>query len=346
VTEYYPKGSLASPRPLTPTDRSTIAYGVACSLRYLHDHSTIHGDLKPSNVLLGPALEPKVVVYGFKRGRATSPYCAPEVFSRSSDIDHTTDIYGFGMLLCFLWVGELPFDDSLSTEELGNWIVEGERPILPGSVPQHVSDLIQSCWNGDRTKRSPLNYLLGRLVDPAFHFPGTDLSSFERYRQSLSDVDPVRPVAAGDPTKKFRFAMMLKQRASSDKRQMKFAAQYLKSAADDGVFEAAFEYAQFALNGTGIARDLAEAEQYLRIAADHDNVEAMWQLSQTTGSDCDARRYLRMASDKGHPQAVYQLALRSKQASPTEVAKSLKIAADGGVAESAYRYAFMVQKGE
>jgi TPR repeat protein len=53
-----------------------------------------------------------------------------------------------------------------------------------------------------------------------------------------------------------------------------------------------------------------------------------------------------MASEKGHPQAVYQLALRSKRASPEEVTKALKIAADGCLAESAYRYAFMVQNGE
>lgn len=76
IYDFVPNGSLAnaryrkagsSPCPLPWEVRIKIAKGVARGLAYLHEKKHVHGNLKPSNILLGLDMEPKIGDFGLER---------------------------------------------------------------------------------------------------------------------------------------------------------------------------------------------------------------------------------------------------------------------------------------
>ncbi|XP_030455785.1 probable LRR receptor-like serine/threonine-protein kinase At4g37250 [Syzygium oleosum] len=76
IYDFVPNGSLAnaryrkvgsSPCHLPWEARLRIAKGVARGLAYLHEKRHVHGNLKPSNILLGGDMEPKVGDFGLER---------------------------------------------------------------------------------------------------------------------------------------------------------------------------------------------------------------------------------------------------------------------------------------
>ncbi|KAL8152126.1 hypothetical protein V2J09_021934 [Rumex salicifolius] len=76
IYEFVPNGSLAnaryrkggsSPCHLPWEYRLKIAKGVARGLSYLHDKKHVHGNLKPSNILLDLEMEPKIADFGLDR---------------------------------------------------------------------------------------------------------------------------------------------------------------------------------------------------------------------------------------------------------------------------------------
>lgn len=76
IYDYVPHGSLAnarykkvgsSPSPLPWEVRLKIAKGTARGLLYIHDKKQVHGNLKPSNILLESDMEPKIGDFGLER---------------------------------------------------------------------------------------------------------------------------------------------------------------------------------------------------------------------------------------------------------------------------------------
>ncbi|WP_442483797.1 protein kinase domain-containing protein [Aeoliella sp. SH292] len=93
---------------------ATFAYQVvrqiAEALAYAHAHGVIHGDLKPANVMLGPAGKVTVTDFGFAHLVGPNPqglqsvggtlgYMAPEVLDGSSHPTPASDVYSFGRLV-------------------------------------------------------------------------------------------------------------------------------------------------------------------------------------------------------------------------------------------------------
>ncbi|XP_050215977.1 rust resistance kinase Lr10-like [Mercurialis annua] len=93
-----------------------IAIGTAKGLAYLHEdceHSIIHYDIKPENILLDDKLNPKVADFGLAKlcnkrenskialsgGRGTLGYSAPEVWEWNHPTTHKCDVYSFGIVL-------------------------------------------------------------------------------------------------------------------------------------------------------------------------------------------------------------------------------------------------------
>ncbi|KAI4381225.1 hypothetical protein MLD38_007320 [Melastoma candidum] len=76
IYDFVPNGSLAnaryrkagsSPCHLPWEVRLRIARGMARALAYLHERKHVHGNLKPSNVLLGADMEPRIGDFGLER---------------------------------------------------------------------------------------------------------------------------------------------------------------------------------------------------------------------------------------------------------------------------------------
>ncbi|PHT82888.1 hypothetical protein T459_11331 [Capsicum annuum] len=70
---------------------------------------TIHGDIKPANIILDADLNPKIYDFGFVRlyhkqkSEGTMSYTAPEVEDRS--LEASADVYSFGVVMLILVSG-------------------------------------------------------------------------------------------------------------------------------------------------------------------------------------------------------------------------------------------------
>jgi len=105
-----------------------LAVGLATALTGLHKRGLIHKDLKPANVLVGPATgEVRLMGFGIASRLArerqapeppgliagTLPYMAPEQTGRMNrSIDSRSDLYSLGVTLYEMLTGTLPFTAS------------------------------------------------------------------------------------------------------------------------------------------------------------------------------------------------------------------------------------------
>ena len=147
-----------------------LAVDLADALAYVHSQQIIHGDIKPSNVLLSPEGQPILLDFnlGRRRGSSDGPaggtlaYMAPEqlrFIAEETPDDHlvsstATDIYSFGVLLYELLSGKTPNtypSKQGSTKSIAHKLLDLQRDgctnihkLNPG-VDQKLTQLIHSC---------------------------------------------------------------------------------------------------------------------------------------------------------------------------------------------------------
>jgi serine/threonine protein kinase len=118
-----------------------IAEDIAAGLLHLHQTPTapiVHGNLKPSNVLLGPDFESCLTDYGLVPALAAADassatsllYRAPETRSASAMANAcfttASDVYSFGVLLLELLTGRAPPQDLVE--------LRGDEDVIPAWV--------------------------------------------------------------------------------------------------------------------------------------------------------------------------------------------------------------------
>ncbi|XP_053695491.1 serine/threonine-protein kinase pelle-like [Sabethes cyaneus] len=164
VYQYMPGGSLDNrlfPKssgitPLSIGDRVKIAKGIARGLQYLHTFAqkpVIHGDIKPGNILLDNANEPKIGDFGLTRELAVSdssmkvsrvygtrPYIPPEFISQRQ-LSTKVDSFSYGLVLYEIITGQRVYDDK--------------RP-----APKHLKDIVLQAAQSGRDIRQLLDRFL------------------------------------------------------------------------------------------------------------------------------------------------------------------------------------------
>ncbi|KAK4802913.1 hypothetical protein SAY86_001116 [Trapa natans] len=193
ATAIHGKAGTASYNPLSWPARLMIIKGIAKGLAYLHEFSPkryIHGDLKPSNILLGNNMQPYIADFGLARlasitGESTrlqleqvvmgtpelqnspyelaimnsaenlrSYYQAPEA-STSSKPSQKWDIYSFGMILLEIITGKLPVIEVGPLRfDLLQWVKTGTRERVP------LSDIVDPILTHDLDKAEEM----GRVI--------------------------------------------------------------------------------------------------------------------------------------------------------------------------------------
>ncbi|XP_047167834.1 pollen receptor-like kinase 3 [Vigna umbellata] len=157
ISEYVPKGSLlfslhgdrgSSHTELDWPARMKVVGGIAEGMNYLHKElgssDLPHGNLKSSNVLLGPDNEPLLVDYGFSgmvnpssAAQTLFAYKAPEA-AENGEISHSCDVYCLGVVILEILTGKFP-SQYLSTGKGGTDVVQWvETAISEGRVAEVV----------------------------------------------------------------------------------------------------------------------------------------------------------------------------------------------------------------
>ncbi|KAL8554611.1 hypothetical protein ACS0TY_002701 [Phlomoides rotata] len=178
IYDYVSNGSLAnvgyrkmgsSPYHLPFETRVKIAKGVARGLTYIHEKKYVHGNIKPSNILLTPDMEPIIsdfglhwLIYGkhtrksngpgrhFGSKRSaddlhdngspcigfvgcTSPYHAPESLNNVKP-NPKWDVYSFGIVLLELLTGKVFSERELSQWPAGSMAEDPSRVLKMADV--------------------------------------------------------------------------------------------------------------------------------------------------------------------------------------------------------------------
>src|SRR5690606_868236 len=159
--EYLPGRTLAQligeRGALEPELTVTIAEQSCAALSEAHAAGIIHGDLKPSNIMLierGLRDQPtfiKVLDFGVAKLEGsditrsgamfgTPQYMSPEQL-RGDSLDGRSDLYSLGVMLYEMLAGELPFSSPTAVGFVTAHLHE-QPPPLPASVPRALAEVV------------------------------------------------------------------------------------------------------------------------------------------------------------------------------------------------------------
>jgi serine/threonine protein kinase len=155
-------------------------------MAWVHEQRVVHGDLKPQNVLVDPAGQPKIVDFGLARflgpsgalgcpppspqdaPLATLAYAAPELLSPDDEtVDRRTDVYALGAILFEMLTGR-----RHHTADTRSRLIERIRfadPPPPSELDPRISDeldlIVLTALARPKERRYPDAGALGRDVE-------------------------------------------------------------------------------------------------------------------------------------------------------------------------------------
>jgi serine/threonine-protein kinase len=156
LMEFVPGASLDKlAKSLEVADLVLIARQVAAAVAHLHRRNVLHGDLKPSKIILSRGGQPKVLGFGLslvsekKWAMGSKLYAAPEQI-KDKALDEKTDLYAFGATFYHLLTGK---PANSPTRQIG----ESGKIALPQTLNPKVttalSNILVGCLQSSPSKR-------------------------------------------------------------------------------------------------------------------------------------------------------------------------------------------------
>jgi len=194
---------------------------VCSAVDLAHRHQIIHRDIKPGNVLVNEAGEPKLLDFGIAKllsvdsddgvttvaaeRRLTPVYAAPEQNEgRSATIG--TDVYSLGALLCELLTDQSPCISSngnLSQSDLSRQLTQPQLPDRRASdshtkrqLPGQLDRIVARAMRRDPAERYPS---VGALSDDVERYLDEAAPRSEHFSTSSADAKSTRPKLNGRP---------------------------------------------------------------------------------------------------------------------------------------------------
>merc|ERR1712130_22648 len=143
--------------PLPVPVLGSLTVSVVSALHYLKEnHSTIHRDVKPSNILVDAQGRIKLCDFGISgrlvdsqartRGAGCAAYLSPErIDPERGTYDVRADIWSLGLSLIELATAQFPYSGCKSDFEVCAKILQAEAPQLGPSFPREFREFITKC---------------------------------------------------------------------------------------------------------------------------------------------------------------------------------------------------------
>jgi [calcium/calmodulin-dependent protein kinase] kinase len=225
---------------------------LASALEYCHSHGVIHGDIKPSNLLLCEDKEKiKVSDFGaslvmgtvggtsearngmFQTGQyndkisrilGTSAFLSPESLEGDPFSGFLHDIWSSGVTLFFFLYGRCPFVGDSVADMLEN--VETQELEFPDEpdVSEAAKDLIQKMLERDVTKRIPIPDILSHpwVTKHGLHrMPSTSFSQIEVTEEECHKARQIRSSSSTSISAMGRAYAKLKRRAGEAQERLR-----------------------------------------------------------------------------------------------------------------------------
>lgn len=131
-----------------------LARELSKGLTRIHAEGMVHGDIKPSNILVTRPGEVKISDFGTAsrsvatggartsgyKVSGTSAYMAPELFNPMRNVDYRADIFSLGVTFYKLFTGKLPAQQWLSPAELNPALPEELDGVLLRALQEDPDD--------------------------------------------------------------------------------------------------------------------------------------------------------------------------------------------------------------
>lgn len=155
---------LIDPNDLSDEERLTWINQVLEGLDYLHEQGLVWQNLSAAHILMAKEEEDyvlKFINYGNKE--LISPvffsnyeYLAPEQFEEQTVLDKRTDIWSLGVLIYWLFTGQLPFGKKTTRHpnaKIQERILKRPIPDLINLIPQPYHKIVKNCLQKNKEDR-------------------------------------------------------------------------------------------------------------------------------------------------------------------------------------------------
>src|SRR5512143_2629432 len=185
VMRYLSTGSLRTRSRAAPEQIDRWVAQIASALDYAHQHSLIHGNLKPSNVLLDHAGNAFVCDFGVAQivGPSSDAYPLPEQ-RREFTPDVRSDVYALGALTYELVTNRAPVRASPHGDD---------QPNRPGGLPP-----LPSSFNAKLTPGVDAAIMKALSIEPAKRYASAQEFA-EAYAQARESAQVAQPGAEKQP---------------------------------------------------------------------------------------------------------------------------------------------------
>lgn len=160
IMELSEEGSIKSSE-LVPVSVQKMARDVLYALVDIHKSGTLHGDIKPANILRFDHNVFKLCDFGnsqldFTRSalqQGTPWYLAPEMFYR--DYGLSTDMWAFGITLYMLLHNHHPFykENEYPGKQSYKKLYQYDQIVFNDHVDKKIKKIIMSCLQSEESKR-------------------------------------------------------------------------------------------------------------------------------------------------------------------------------------------------
>lgn len=173
VQEFVPGGELfAQIEPgfgVEEADARRYLRGLLAGLDHMHERGIVHRDVKPENVLLDAAGEPKLADFGMaeftgervQTQAGTVPYLPPEVAGAKSTciVSPAHDVWSLGVVLYILLVGDFPWlEAKMSDVEFARFVTQRCHNYYPfNTFADPLNELFQRIFTVNPDERITLD---------------------------------------------------------------------------------------------------------------------------------------------------------------------------------------------
>lgn len=158
---------------LSNTMKVKIVVEIAQAMSYIHQKGLIHRDLKVDNIMIDSQWNIKLIDFGLvsidqflnsnysliaksmTKGVGTLAFMSPEMLNEE-DYDEKTDVYSFGIVLFYIFFGNLP-NYTMKDKMIGKPI---RLPKPSAKISIFCLDLISKCTENDPSDRPSFNQIL------------------------------------------------------------------------------------------------------------------------------------------------------------------------------------------
>ncbi|CAG8722557.1 9753_t:CDS:2 [Dentiscutata erythropus] len=311
---------------LEPTEKLSIARGIASALDYCHEKNVLHYDIRTSNILLNEFLQPKL--YNFRANEESTSsaplsilrWSSPERFC-GEKYSKASEVYSFVLVMWAIVYQQMPFITLNSKEEIKRQILDNKnRPELTtvDGIPAEYQEIIKKSWSHNPSARDNMKIILE-------HLNKLDLESFSDISNQDADDYFDFNSASMDPAtatilKSKEFEMFRRySQYSSKSEQIEQGIEhhkYRKYEDSWNIFKdycdlkpedphANFWVGFYYLKGHYVKKDLQEGLKYLKKASElqHPDAQYWYALTLLNSSDkfendgCEtAMKYLRISA--------------------------------------------------